>query len=144
MAASNWLRLAGRVAIVTGAGSGIGETVAYSLASQGCHVVLADKFYDKAVQSAGQCPGTTHLKPTSELSSDAETIHLLPVKCDVTKSEDVQNLIIQADQLAGQICNIDLGMSPNSLLLESPMASILVNCAGITRDSFLKNMTEGL
>lgn len=142
MATSHWLRLAGRVAIVTGAGSGIGETVTYSLASQGCHVVLADKFYEKAVQSAGQCPGTTHFKLTDELVTDVDTIHLLPVKCDVTKSEDVQNLIAQADQLAGQICNVDEA-SPDSLMLDSPLASILVNCAGITRDAFLKDMTEG-
>mmetsp|Transcript_28277 Transcript_28277/g.40492 ORF Transcript_28277/g.40492 Transcript_28277/m.40492 type:complete len:294 (+) Transcript_28277:120-1001(+) len=144
MATSNWLRLAGRVAVVTGAGSGIGASVAYSLASQGCHVILADKKYEKAEESARQCPGITHLELKDGVfaSHSSHTTHLLPVKCDVTKSEEVRNLIQQADQLATRVYSDDSGMSPNSLMLDSPLASILVNCAGITRDCFLKDMTE--
>ncbi|MEM6849845.1 MAG: SDR family NAD(P)-dependent oxidoreductase, partial [Pseudomonadota bacterium] len=36
-------RLEGRVAIVTGAGSGIGERTAHTFAREGAHVVVADK-----------------------------------------------------------------------------------------------------
>jgi hypothetical protein len=64
------------------------------------------------------------------------------VQCDVTKFDKARNSNIQADHLAGQICNIDLGLSPDSLLLESPMASILVNSAEIMRDTFLKKVSD--
>jgi NAD(P)-dependent dehydrogenase (short-subunit alcohol dehydrogenase family) len=36
------MNLAGRTALITGAGSGIGRAIAISLASRGCHVALAD------------------------------------------------------------------------------------------------------
>jgi len=162
MTTSSWLRLAGRVAVVTGAGSGIGATVAYALATQGCHVVLADKSYEKAEESAKQCPGFAYLGFEGGIASgtaasliEGRTIynapaheyvrhtHSLPVKCDVTSSQDVQLLIKQADQLAAEVHNKDSGYPPNSLMLDAPLASILVNCAGITRDAFLKDMTEG-
>lgn len=35
-------RLAGKVAIITGAGSGFGEAIAHGYASQGAHVIVAD------------------------------------------------------------------------------------------------------
>ena len=37
------LNLKGRVAVVTGAGAGIGEAIAGALASEGCSVWLADR-----------------------------------------------------------------------------------------------------
>ena len=36
------MRLAGQVAIVTGAGSGIGRAIALRLAQEGSHIVIAD------------------------------------------------------------------------------------------------------
>lgn len=47
----------GRVAIVTGAGSGIGEAIAHELASQGAAVMIADIAEDRAVAVADRITG---------------------------------------------------------------------------------------
>src|SRR5262245_30005919 len=46
--------LRGRVAVVTGAGSGIGRAVSVLLAQQGCHVALADVNRAGLEESAAQ------------------------------------------------------------------------------------------
>ena len=46
------MRLAGRTAVVTGAGNGIGRAIAVSLAKRGCHLALADIDEDGMVNTA--------------------------------------------------------------------------------------------
>lgn len=48
--------LAGQVAVVTGAGQGIGASFALHLAELGCNVVVIDRDADKAAHVAGQLP----------------------------------------------------------------------------------------
>ncbi|MFW0786470.1 SDR family oxidoreductase [Gordonia sp. CPCC 206044] len=47
--------LSGRLAVVTGAGSGIGRETAYALAEQGCELVLADLDVAAADETAREC-----------------------------------------------------------------------------------------
>ncbi|HEY2430777.1 MAG TPA: SDR family NAD(P)-dependent oxidoreductase [Acidimicrobiales bacterium] len=47
--------LAGALAVVTGAGSGIGRATALALAGEGAHVVCADLVVDQAEKTAGAC-----------------------------------------------------------------------------------------
>ena len=54
------LGLAGKVALVTGAGGGIGATIATTLAEQGCVVHLADTNLAAADRVAAQCNGRNH------------------------------------------------------------------------------------
>jgi sorbitol-6-phosphate 2-dehydrogenase len=48
--------LNGKVAIVTGAGQGLGEAIARRLAAEGCHVVVADLMGDNAATVAASLP----------------------------------------------------------------------------------------
>lgn len=95
----SWLGLAGKTAVVTGAGSGIGAAVSKALAQEGCHVVMVDS--RKA---------TAHDESSS---SSSVTV----IECDVSKEDRVHHLFQSA-----------------------PRSSILVNCAGITRDGWIGSM----
>jgi NAD(P)-dependent dehydrogenase (short-subunit alcohol dehydrogenase family) len=76
-AADHWLELAGKVCVVTGAGSGIGASIALQLASQGASVALLDK----DTQSLGNV--------ASQLRSEGADV--LPVECDIGESDSVSN-----------------------------------------------------
>jgi NAD(P)-dependent dehydrogenase (short-subunit alcohol dehydrogenase family) len=67
---------AGKVAFVTGAGSGMGRTTALAFAREGAAVVVAD-ISDQGNQETARM--------TSELGGRA-----VAVRCNVTRSEDVQ------------------------------------------------------
>ncbi|MDL9938744.1 SDR family oxidoreductase [Gordonia sp. ABSL1-1] len=45
-------KFSGKLAVITGAGSGIGRETAYALAEQGCHLVLADLDLDSVQETA--------------------------------------------------------------------------------------------
>ena len=47
--------MAGKLAVVTGAGSGIGRETAYALAEQGCELILADIDLDAADETVREC-----------------------------------------------------------------------------------------
>jgi len=55
--------LNGKVAWVTGAGTGIGEAGAIALSAAGMRVVLSGRRLDKLEQVAAQCSGETRLEP---------------------------------------------------------------------------------
>lgn len=76
----NWIDLAKKTYIVTGASSGIGDAIVKELLANGANVVDAD------------------LNP-SQINDN----HLLYVKCDVTSPEDVTNVINQTKTKFGQI-----------------------------------------
>ena len=54
------LGLADKVALVTGAGSGIGAVIATRLAEHGCRVYVADSNLSAATETADQCNGRGH------------------------------------------------------------------------------------
>ena len=77
-------RLEGRVAVITGAGSGIGYATALRLASEGAHVVACDT------------------NETTGNAIAAETGGIF-VKADVTNSEQVENMYKVAFEKYGRI-----------------------------------------
>jgi NAD(P)-dependent dehydrogenase (short-subunit alcohol dehydrogenase family) len=71
--------LSGRVAIVTGAGAGIGLALARGLAEHGANVVLADVAQDRVESAAGEI--------------EAFGVEALPIRVDVTVPDDVDRMV---------------------------------------------------
>lgn len=72
------LHLKGRVALVTGSGSGIGRDTVRKLAEEGCRIVVTDIKGDNAFETG------------EELKKDG--FEAIAVPCDVTSEGDVQRL----------------------------------------------------
>jgi short-subunit dehydrogenase len=81
----------GKVVIVTGASSGIGEATARAFGREGAKVVLAARRVDKLESLAHE---------VIRMNSGAET---LVVQADLSKLEDIQSLIMQTLEKYGRI-----------------------------------------
>ncbi|KAL0896041.1 hypothetical protein ABMA27_012023 [Loxostege sticticalis] len=108
--------VAGRLAVVTGAGSGIGRATCQVLSREGATVIAADKNYEAALET---------IKTHTVLSSQSNGLagHSA-VELDVSDSKSVQKLL---EKVRKQY--------------KAP-ATIVVNSAGITRDNWLTKMSE--
>lgn len=60
------MKLEGRVAIVTGAGQGIGRAIAEKLRDEGASVIVADKNPETAAKTAAEIGGTAHVTDVSD------------------------------------------------------------------------------
>ncbi|SRR5581483_9048287 len=93
------MSLTGRVAIITGASSGIGAACARAFAAEGIAVVLAARRRDRLEQIAGEIK--------------AAGGQALPVTVDVTSDSDVERLISDTLRIFRQIdivvCNAGMG-----------------------------------
>jgi NAD(P)-dependent dehydrogenase (short-subunit alcohol dehydrogenase family) len=83
------MRLEGKVAIITGAGSGIGRESALLFAREGARVVVAD-IDAKA--------GESTVNAIQAQGHDTRFIHV-----DVSKSASVENLVAQTEQIFGKL-----------------------------------------
>jgi len=117
------LNLKGRVAVVTGAGAGIGEAVAGALASEGCSVWLADR--DRAAATSA----------ATALSSHGHAATALVV--DVADAAAVFAAFAQVEKTAGRL---DILVNAAGLISTGPFADLpasewdrvaRVNVAGI-------------
>jgi NAD(P)-dependent dehydrogenase (short-subunit alcohol dehydrogenase family) len=84
-------RLAGKVAIVTGAGRGIGAAIALAFVREGASVVLAELDLDAARGTAERIAGATGSR------------NVLAVETDVTQSASVQQAVAQAEKAFGPV-----------------------------------------
>ncbi|CAH1643692.1 unnamed protein product [Spodoptera littoralis] len=107
--------VAGRLALVTGAGSGIGRAACQVLSREGAIVVAADKNYEAAMET---------IKTHTALASGKNDADHMAVELDVSNSTAVRNLL--------------------TTILQQYKAppTIVVNSAGITRDNWLLKLSE--
>src|SRR4051812_21926797 len=108
----------GRVAVITGAGRGIGRDYAIMLASEGAKVVVNDLGGDRAGTGAD-------LSPAQEVVNDIEAAggEAVVNGADVSDFAAAKAMIDQAIDTFGRL-------------------DVVVNNAGILRDRMLTNMTE--
>ncbi|MGH3288783.1 MAG: bifunctional rhamnulose-1-phosphate aldolase/short-chain dehydrogenase, partial [Streptosporangiaceae bacterium] len=100
--------LATRIALVTGAGSGIGRAIALRLAAEGACVVVADRDADSAVAVAGEIGG-----------ADVA----VPVTADVTDEDQVAAAVAAAALAFG---GVDLVVNNAGLSISKPLTETTV------------------
>lgn len=105
----------GKLAFVTGAGSGIGRATCQVLAREGAQVIAADKNLKSAEETIATLPIT---------SNNDNSIGHSSVLVDVSDSNSIKSSL---KKILGQF--------------KKP-PSIVVNCAGITRDNFILKLSE--
>lgn len=101
--------LKGRVAVITGASSGLGKQIATSFASRGANLVILARRIER-------------LDKLKEELADLD-IEVLPIKCDVTSTTDIDNAINFTEEKFGRV-------------------DILVNCAGASKDKGVLDMDD--
>ena len=101
--------LKGRVAVISGASSGLGKQMSYAFAEAGANLVLLARRIERLV----------------ELKTELEKygVEVLPIKCDVTSTEDINNAAKLSEEKFGKV-------------------DILVNCAGSSKDAGVLEMTD--
>jgi len=111
-------RLAGKTAIVTGAGRGIGREVALLFAQEGCRVLVNDLGTSVAGEGADASPAAQTVAEIRTAGGEA-----------IAHFGDVADLDAAEDMV-------------RTVLNEWGQLDILVNVAGILRDRMVFNMTE--
>lgn len=110
--------LAGRIAVVTGGGRGLGRQHALLLAKLGAHVVVNDS--GGAIDGSGRDPGPASLVAEEIRSAGGEAVASTD---DVSDWEGGRRVVHAALEAFGDL-------------------HVVVNNAGIVRDRFLVNMSE--
>ena len=86
--------LDGQVAIVTGAGRGIGQAIALRLAREGVNVAVADLNEDNVGEVAAEINATGG--------------HALALKVDVTRKDDVERMVRKTENFYLSFMNRDI------------------------------------
>lgn len=110
-------RVEGKVAIVTGAGQGMGEAVAKKLSSEGAKLALVD------IESSGIAKVAHDIRHLGPLFQKEGEVEVIEIQADVTLSANVLNMV---EKVVDRFGTID----------------ILVNNAGVLRPTKLLDIPE--
>ncbi|WP_407331934.1 SDR family NAD(P)-dependent oxidoreductase [Enterovibrio sp. 27052020O] len=83
------MTLQNKVALVTGAGRGIGKGIATALAKEGCHIALADINIDDAEKSAQEIA--------------ALGVKTIAIQADISRNADVESMVNRVVEHFGQL-----------------------------------------
>ena len=103
------MEISGKTAIVTGAASGIGLSIATALAEAGANVVMADIEKDAVEQAAHRLSGTNK--------------QVLPVRIDVTQEQSVIDALAEAEHRFAGALGVTAGLSADSAIAGRDRAS---------------------
>lgn len=117
-------RLKDRIAVITGASSGIGKAIAYRFARCGARIVCADLN-----------TGETEEQIKKQYGTDRATF----VKCDVTVESEIENLIRESVRFGGRVdimCNfagviIGSGARCHEMETETFDKTVAINTRGV-------------
>lgn len=101
----NWLQLEGKIAVITGAGGGIGRVLCKAFADAGARVALLDRDVERVADFA------------CELGGGA-----FPVRCDLTAQEDVTAAAERVEAEGGA----DILVNNAAILRPGPLAAVSV------------------
>ncbi|HEX8880703.1 MAG TPA: SDR family NAD(P)-dependent oxidoreductase [Candidatus Acidoferrum sp.] len=82
-------RLAGKVALITGGGTGIGRAIALAFAREGASVAVAGRRLEKVKEVAAEI--------------DKQGIAALPLVCDVTRANDADHAVAETARKFGKV-----------------------------------------
>lgn len=102
--------LTGKIAVVTGASSGLGIQMATAFAKQGANLVVLARRFERLEELANKL-------------SNEYNVRVLPIKCDVTSSEETDAAAAKAEAEFGRV-------------------DILLNCAGAAKNNGVVDMTD--
>lgn len=97
--------LQGQVAVITGAGRGIGRAIAMKLAELGAHTVLCGRSLEALKQTSTaieQAAGETTAR-TAEKSSGRSSAKTTAIACDVTELASVEALAERVERSLGRL-----------------------------------------
>ena len=105
----DWLNIGGRVCVVTGAGGGIGRTIAQSMADAGCNVAVVDRDVRTAQDTTDQIR-----------SSGGSAV---AIECDITDAASVEHARAEAERAFGG-CNVLVNNA--ALVKNGPLAELSI------------------
>jgi NAD(P)-dependent dehydrogenase (short-subunit alcohol dehydrogenase family) len=141
-------RLDGRIALVTGGASGIGEATSHRLASEGALVMVTDvddgrgKAVVDAIETAGGAAGYAHLDVTSEAEwqavvaavvSERGGLHIVVNNAGFADSGDVESVSVEewARVLAVIQTGVWLGMKHGGAAIRAAGGGSIVNISSV-------------